>query len=135
MATLADPLRPLSADTPLVMLLHGSKYSSENWVNLGTLKLLNSLGYRTVGPCNSHPATRCVFVLPSLMRLLLIFHSPDNIMIKAAIDLPGFGKTRNLPYLDNNMRAEFLKAAFEFISQGANVTAVGAVLVSPSMSG
>ena len=53
----------------------------------------------------------------------------------AAIDLPGFGQSRNLPYVDNNMRAEFLKSALEFLSKGANVTAVGALLVSPSMSG
>ena len=60
--------------TKIVLFLHGAKYTSENWVNLGTLKLLNEKGYRT-----------------------------------AAVDIPGFGKTRSLPYIDNNMRAEFLK--------------------------
>ena len=88
------------ADTPVILFLHGQKFSSENWVNLGTLKLMNSIGYRT-----------------------------------AAIDLPGHGKTRDLPYIDNNMRAEFLKTAFDFFGNGSNLTAVGAVLVSPSMSG
>jgi pimeloyl-ACP methyl ester carboxylesterase len=31
-----------------------------------------------------------------------------------AVDLPGYGKTKHLPYVDNNMRAEFVKAALEF---------------------
>jgi len=93
-------VRPVLADPPVILFLHGQKYSSENWINLGTLKLMSSLGYRT-----------------------------------AAIDLPGYGKTRSLPYIDNNMRAEFLLAAFDFIGKGSNLTAAGAVLVSPSMSG
>jgi pimeloyl-ACP methyl ester carboxylesterase len=37
-----------SADAPIVLFLHGAKYTSENWVNLGTLSLLNSKGYRTI---------------------------------------------------------------------------------------
>ncbi|GAX74228.1 hypothetical protein CEUSTIGMA_g1677.t1 [Chlamydomonas eustigma] len=87
-------------DVPVVVFLHGAKYTSKNWVDLGTLKLLQSNGFRT-----------------------------------AAIDLPGYGKTRKLPYLDNNMRAEFLKTVFEFLGRGSNLTSIGAALVSPSMSG
>lgn len=44
----------------------------------------------------------------------------------------GYGRTRHLPYVDNNMRAELLKAALEFAQQGSNLTAI---LVTPSMSG
>jgi hypothetical protein len=46
----------------------------------------------------------------------------------------GFGRTKSLPYSDNNMRAEFLKAALEF-ARGGNLTDQTAVLISPSMSG
>lgn len=44
----------------------------------------------------------------------------------------GYGNTRHLPYLDNNMRAEFVKAVLDWALQGRNLTAV---LVAPSMSG
>lgn len=44
----------------------------------------------------------------------------------------GYGRTKHLPYVDNNMRAEFVKAAIEFADKGSNLTAV---LISPSMSG
>jgi abhydrolase domain-containing protein 14 len=87
-------------DVPVVLFLHGAKFTSKNWVDLGTLQLLQSNGFRT-----------------------------------AAVDLPGFGQTRNLPYVDNNMRAEFLKTVFEYLGRGSNLTANGAALVSPSMSG
>ena len=29
-------------DSPIVLFLHGAKFSSENWVNLGTLKLIHA---------------------------------------------------------------------------------------------
>ncbi len=44
----------------------------------------------------------------------------------------GFGNTEHLPYVDNNMRAEFIKACLDFALGGRNLTAV---LVVPSMSG
>lgn len=49
-----------------------------------------------------------------------------------AIDLPGYGRTRALPYSDNNMRAELLLAVVEHASQRNNDTII---LISPSMSG
>ena len=44
----------------------------------------------------------------------------------------GYGKTRALPYSDNNMRAELLRAVVEHASQRNNDTII---LISPSMSG
>ena len=44
----------------------------------------------------------------------------------------GFGKTRALPYSDNNMRAELLKTVLAFAETKVNSTLH---LISPSMSG
>eukprot|EP00798_Chlamydomonas_sp_ICE-L_P017176 gene17176-23490_t len=85
---------------PVVLFLHGAKFSSKDWVDIGTLKFVSDLGYRAV-----------------------------------AIDLPGHGHTRGLPYSDNNMRAEFVKSAFEFATDGRDLSKQGGVLVTPSMSG
>jgi hypothetical protein len=41
----------------------------------------------------------------------------------------GYGKTEALPYLDGNMRAEVVKAVFDFVHGTKKV------LLSPSMSG
>jgi len=90
----------LPKDTPVVMFLHGARYTSQDWVDIGTLKYVRDRGYRTI-----------------------------------AVDLPGHGSTGQLPYVDNNMRAEMVKAAMDFSGMGSNVTESGAVLVSPSMSG
>jgi len=51
-----------------------------------------------------------------------------------AIDLPGFGKTPKLPYVDDNARAELVLAAFKFAQQ-QETQPTPMVLVSPSMSG
>eukprot|EP00798_Chlamydomonas_sp_ICE-L_P020340 gene20340-27102_t len=88
-----------SPDVPVVLFLHGMKFSSENWVQLGTLKMLRENGFKPM-----------------------------------AVDLPGYGKTRRLPYSDNNMRAEFVRSAFEAMGV-ANLTGNGGMLVTPSMSG
>ena len=145
-------------DSPIVLFLHGAKFSSENWVNLGTLKLIHAKvqprgrvhsgypqkpathGCRPAHPHPQHlaaasPHSRNPEPRPFPRPGVTPFISPGQGYRTAAIDLPGFGQSRNLPYVDNNMRAEFLKSALEFLSKGANVTAVGALLVSPSMSG
>ena len=46
-----------------------------------------------------------------------------------AIDLPGHGRTAQLPYLDHNLRAELVHSAF------AHFNATDRVLVAPSMAG
>lgn len=77
-----------------VLFLHGARFTSEDWVTLGTLQVVQALGWHAM-----------------------------------AIDLPGYGQTRALPYADNNMRAEVVQAAFKFLGTKGNI------LVSPSMSG
>ncbi|KAF5833761.1 Alpha/Beta hydrolase protein [Dunaliella salina] len=51
-----------------------------------------------------------------------------------AIDLPGFGKTPKLPFVDDNARAELVHEAFKFAQQ-QETQPTPMVLVSPSMSG
>ncbi|KAL6761835.1 Alpha/Beta hydrolase protein [Haematococcus lacustris] len=84
-------------EAPVALFLHGQSFTSDIWVQLGTLKRVWEAGWSAV-----------------------------------AIDLPGYGKTRHLPYVDDNMRAEVVKAALVF-AKGRST--LNSVLVSPSMSG
>ena len=111
---------------PVVLLLHGARFTSDDWVKIGTLSLLAAAGYKALAidlPGRPHTsASPCCWPPSSSPRLA---YSPH-------VCHAGFGKTKELPYSDNNMRAEIVKAAFEFASHGQNVSRV---LVSPSMSG
>lgn len=79
---------------PVVVLLHGARFTSDTWVKLGTLQYLASQRFKAI-----------------------------------AIDLPGYGRSEALPYVDGNMRAEVVKAVFDFVGGTKKV------LLSPSMSG
>lgn len=38
----------IAAAAPVVLFLHGARFTSDNWVSLGTLKLVRKAGYRTM---------------------------------------------------------------------------------------
>lgn len=134
------------------MFLHGEQDTSDTWVELGTMKDLRSSGYRVVAvDLPGKWAEGCEAVQMAVKHARLQPHkhtcSAAGCCVAAirertwltccrhATNGVGHGKSRRLPYLDNNMRAEFVKAALEFAAKGANITKIGAVLVTPSISG
>lgn len=86
----------ISLDKPnlQVLLLHGQKFTSENWKNIETLEFLARKGYGV-----------------------------------AAVDLPGFGKSKLQAAKSPSENAKFLKELLQKVNY-PNV-----VLVAPSMSG